>query len=114
MASRRDCWPRASCRIWPRCGMAGDFKTLGSTLPPISPVAWSSFQTGVNPGKHNIFDFLTPDERTYQPKLSSVEIRSSCAKTRLGAVSLAAAESRNPHVAQEQALLERARRLRDL
>ena len=48
---------------------------LGSTLPPISPVAWSSFQTGVNPGKHNIFDFLIPDTRSYQPKLSSVEIR---------------------------------------
>src|SRR5262245_41533798 len=30
----------------------GCFKALGSTLPPISPVAWSSFQTGVNPGKH--------------------------------------------------------------
>ncbi|MCA9217755.1 MAG: alkaline phosphatase family protein [Planctomycetales bacterium] len=54
----------------------GDFKSLASTLPPISPVAWSSFQTGVNPGKHNIFDFLTPDTRTYAPKLSSVEIRS--------------------------------------
>ena len=44
----------------------GCFKPLGSTVPPISPVAWSSFQTGVNPGKHNIFDFLTPDLRTYQ------------------------------------------------
>ncbi len=55
----------------------GDFKPLGSTLPPISPVAWSSFQTGVNPGKHNIFDFLIPDKKTYQPKLSSVEIRQS-------------------------------------
>ncbi len=53
----------------------GDFKPLASTLPPISPVAWSSFQTGVNPGKHNIFDFLIPDKKTYQPKLSSVEIR---------------------------------------
>lgn len=55
----------------------GSFHSLASTLPPISPVAWSTFQTGVNPGKHNIFDFLTPDPRTYQPKLSSVEIRSS-------------------------------------
>lgn len=53
----------------------GCFKALGSTLPPISPVAWSTFQTGVNPGKHNIFDFLTPDLRTYEPKMSSVEIR---------------------------------------
>jgi len=53
----------------------GCFKPLASTLPPISPVAWSTFQTGVNPGKHCIFDFLTPDLRTYRPKLSSVEIR---------------------------------------
>jgi predicted AlkP superfamily phosphohydrolase/phosphomutase len=53
----------------------GCFKPLATTVPSISPVAWSSFQTGVNPGKHNIFDFLAPDPRTYQPKLSSVEIR---------------------------------------
>ena len=62
----------------------GCFKALGSTLPPISPVAWSSFQTGVNPGKHNIFDFLTPDLRTDQPKLSSVEIRPARRSIRLG------------------------------
>jgi predicted AlkP superfamily phosphohydrolase/phosphomutase len=62
----------------------GCFKPLASTLPPISPVAWSSFQTGVNPGKHNIFDFLTPDLRTYQPKLSSVEIRPPRRSLRLG------------------------------
>lgn len=62
----------------------GCFLPLGSTLPPISPVAWSSFQTGVNPGKHNIFDFVTPDERTYLPKLSSVEIRPSRRVLRLG------------------------------
>jgi len=54
----------------------GCFKPLRTTIPPISPVAWSSFQTGVNPGKHNIYDFLTPDRHSYQPKLSSVEIRS--------------------------------------
>ncbi len=53
----------------------GCFKPLASTIPSISPVAWSSFQTGVNPGKHNIFDFLTRDERSYMPKLSSVDIR---------------------------------------
>src|SRR5260370_885095 len=60
------------------------FMPLGSTLRPISPVAWSSFQTGVNPGKHNIFDFLVPDPRTYQPKLSSVDIRPSRRSLRLG------------------------------
>ncbi|MGQ9661140.1 MAG: alkaline phosphatase family protein [Kiritimatiellia bacterium] len=44
---------------------------LITTCPPISPVAWSSFQTGVNPGKHNVFDFLNRDLRTYLPELSS-------------------------------------------
>lgn len=62
----------------------GCFLPLGTTLPSISPVAWSSFQTGVNPGKHNIYDFLTPDEKTYRPKLSSVEIRPPRRVLRLG------------------------------
>jgi predicted AlkP superfamily phosphohydrolase/phosphomutase len=62
----------------------GSFQSLGSTLPPISPVAWSSFQTGVNPGKHNIFDFLVPDEQTYLPKMSSVEIRPPRRSFRIG------------------------------
>jgi len=53
----------------------GCFRRLGTTLPPLSPVAWSTFLTGCNPGKHNIFDFLTRDKRTYLPLLSSVSIR---------------------------------------
>lgn len=53
----------------------GTFMPLATTIPSMSPVAWSSFQTGVNPGKHNIFDFLTRDKKTYAPKLSSVDIR---------------------------------------
>lgn len=71
-----------------RLRQTGSFGPLGSTLPPISPVAWSSFQTGVNPGKHNIFDFLTPDEKTYQPKLSSVEIRSATKTVGIGPLKL--------------------------
>jgi len=31
--------------------------TLESTVPPITPVAWTSLMTGVNPGKHGIFAF---------------------------------------------------------
>jgi len=53
----------------------GCFKPLGTTIPPISPVAWSSFQTGANPGKSNIFDFLTRDPKSYAIKLSSVDIK---------------------------------------
>lgn len=35
--------------------------TLVSTTPPNSPPAWASMITGVNPGKHNIFDFTYID-----------------------------------------------------
>ncbi len=52
----------------------GCFRELLSTCPPISPVAWSSFATGTNPGKHNIFDFLGRDPRTMNIELSSVRI----------------------------------------
>jgi len=62
----------------------GCFKQLTTTIPPISPVAWSSFQTGSNPGKHNIFDFLTRDKSSYLPKLSSVDIRLPRRKISLG------------------------------
>ncbi len=45
---------------------------METTVPGISPVAWSTFQTGVDPGGHGIFDFLAPDRLRYLPRLSSV------------------------------------------
>jgi predicted AlkP superfamily phosphohydrolase/phosphomutase len=36
-------------------------------------VAWASFATGVNPGKHNIYDFLVRDLQTYFPDLAGVK-----------------------------------------
>ena len=62
----------------------GCFKQLATTVPAISPVAWSSFQTGSNPGKHSIFDFLTRDKKSYLPKLSSVDIRGARRRISLG------------------------------
>ena len=52
----------------------GTFEKLGTTFPAMSPVAWSSFATGVDPAKHGIFDFLTRDRGSYLPTLSSAEI----------------------------------------
>jgi predicted AlkP superfamily phosphohydrolase/phosphomutase len=52
----------------------GSFQRLRTTYPSISPVAWSSFMTGVDASRHNIFDFLNRDLRTYRPDLSSVRI----------------------------------------
>ena len=39
----------------------GAHSRLESTIPPITPCAWSSFMTGKNPGKHGLFDFVEPD-----------------------------------------------------
>jgi len=52
----------------------GSYARLQTTTPAISPVAWSSFMTGSNPCKHNIFDFLTRNARNYLPDLSSAKI----------------------------------------
>lgn len=52
----------------------GSYARLKTTTPAISPVAWSSFMTGSHPGKHNIFDFLSRDPKTYLPDLSSARI----------------------------------------
>jgi len=52
----------------------GTFQPLATTHPPISPVAWATFLTGVQPGKHNIYDFLARDKQTYLPYLSSAQI----------------------------------------
>lgn len=42
---------------------------LMSTVPPITPVAWSSVATGMNPGKHGVFGFMSArdDPGSYSP-----------------------------------------------
>ncbi len=53
---------------------SGCYHRLRSTFPSVSPVAWSSFSTGTHPAKHNIFDFLDRDLKSYLPLLSSTRI----------------------------------------
>ncbi|MEZ5416758.1 MAG: alkaline phosphatase family protein [Vicinamibacterales bacterium] len=52
----------------------GSYRRLQTTYPALSPVAWSSFSTGTHPARHNIFDFLDRDRRTYLPLLSGTRI----------------------------------------
>ena len=52
----------------------GGYSRLATTTPAESPVAWSSFATGMNPGKHGIFDFLHRDPLTYAPKIAPVSV----------------------------------------
>lgn len=62
----------------------GTFRKLRTTYPAISPVAWSTFMTGVNPGKHNIYDFLARDVNNYLPFLSSAEIKGPKRQMKIG------------------------------
>jgi predicted AlkP superfamily phosphohydrolase/phosphomutase len=45
----------------------GSYQRLGTSNPPQSPVAWSNFVTGQDPGGHGIFDFVHRDPATYLP-----------------------------------------------
>ncbi len=44
----------------------GAWGKLRTTLPPISSSSWSSFVTGVNPGKHGLVDFVFPGAESYK------------------------------------------------
>ena len=57
-----------------RLRQGGDFRRLGTTIPPQSPVAWSTFTTGMNPGGHGIFDFVHRDPATMSPISSMADI----------------------------------------
>lgn len=45
----------------------GSYRRLGTSNPPQSPVAWSNFVTGRDPGGHGVFDFVHRDPASYQP-----------------------------------------------
>jgi predicted AlkP superfamily phosphohydrolase/phosphomutase len=53
----------------------GSFARLATTTPPQSPVAWSTFITGLDPEGHGIFDFVHRDPSTKEPFLSMGETR---------------------------------------
>ena len=53
----------------------GSFQPLGTTMPALSPVAWSSFITGMTPGGHGIADFIARDPLNYTPVFAIYENR---------------------------------------
>jgi predicted AlkP superfamily phosphohydrolase/phosphomutase len=62
----------------------GCYSRLRTTFPALSPVAWSTFATGVNPAKHNIFDFLNRNMKSYVPELAAATVRPSTRVLKLG------------------------------
>jgi predicted AlkP superfamily phosphohydrolase/phosphomutase len=52
---------------------------LRSTMPPITAPAWSTLATGVNPGKHGVYDFIGREQGSYRTR--PVDASSRGAKT---------------------------------
>ena len=53
---------------------------LGQTIPPVpaqTPVAWTTFMTGKNPGAHGIFSFAMRKKGTYERKIIGPEMLKS-------------------------------------
>ncbi len=61
---------RGELPAFDRLRRMGCYSRLKTTYPAQTPVAWSSFATGTNPGGHGIFDFVRRDPQTYLPDLA--------------------------------------------
>ncbi|HTS02649.1 MAG TPA: alkaline phosphatase family protein, partial [Thermoanaerobaculia bacterium] len=51
----------------------GGFTELLPTIPAQTPVSWSTFSTGLSPGRTMIFDFLKRNPKTYRPEFAIAE-----------------------------------------
>ena len=71
-----------------RLKATGTYRRLETSMPALSPVAWSTFATGSDPSRHGIYDFIARDPRTYAPKLSSSEVYGRSRFLRVGPISL--------------------------
>src|SRR5216684_4345253 len=51
----------------------GTFRPLRPTVPAQTPVSWSTFSTGIDPGRTGIFDFLRRDPKSYLPVFAAFD-----------------------------------------
>ncbi|MFI5180698.1 MAG: alkaline phosphatase family protein [Thermoanaerobaculia bacterium] len=56
-----------------RLAASGSFEKLRPTIPAQTPVSWSTFSTGLSPGRTLIFDFLKRDPKSYRPEFAIAE-----------------------------------------
>ncbi|MDH5627007.1 MAG: alkaline phosphatase family protein, partial [Candidatus Krumholzibacteria bacterium] len=64
----------------------GAYRRLETSMPALSPVAWSTFATSTDCSGHGIYDFIARDPRSYAPQLSSSEVYGSTRVIRLGPI----------------------------
>lgn len=51
----------------------GTFRPLLPTTPAQTPVSWSTFSTGIDPGRTGIFDFLRRNPKNYMPVFAAFD-----------------------------------------
>jgi len=56
-----------------RLRASGTFRPLLPTTPAQTPVSWSTFSTGIDPGRTGIFDFLRRDPKNYLPVFAAFD-----------------------------------------
>jgi len=56
---------------------------LRSTMPPVTPAAWSTLATGMNPGKHGLFDFYARRKGSYETEVVNASHRRGASLWRL-------------------------------
>ena len=66
----------------------GGLRPLATSIPPQSPVAWSNFITGTDPGGHGIFDFIHRDPSSYIPVFSATSTNEARSTLKLGDIVL--------------------------
>lgn len=71
-----------------RLAAKGGFSALRTSVPPQSPVAWSNFIAGTDPGGHGIFDFIHRDPASYIPTFSASATTGSTRTVRIGDIVL--------------------------
>ena len=60
-----------------RLASEGVARPLGTSVPPLSPIAWSDFTTGMDSGGHGIFDFLHRDAERLIPESSLARVENA-------------------------------------
>jgi len=57
------------------CKIVNHYSGAPLSIPPYTPIAWTTIFTGVNPGKHNIYSFVKPTrDRKRTKAVSSLDV----------------------------------------
>jgi predicted AlkP superfamily phosphohydrolase/phosphomutase len=62
----------------------GSFRSVDTSFPPQSPVAWSNFIVGAPSSTHGIYDFIHRDPQTMLPYLSTSSVKRAAKTLDLG------------------------------